>query len=200
MNAEAVMDLESTEPVAGSHELTPGKVGMWVFLVTDALSFGGLLIGYASLRAWSPVWPVPSTVLDIPLTAFNTFLLICSSVSMVLAVASAEAQDRKGVIRYLAATIACGAGFLGIQAYEYHHLFSTGLSLSSSLFGATFFTLTGFHGAHVTSGVLYLSGLLAGVLAGKFVGPHESHIEIAGLFWHFVDLIWILIFTFVYLV
>ncbi|MBI4865988.1 MAG: heme-copper oxidase subunit III [Candidatus Wallbacteria bacterium] len=198
MQAEATID---SLPVPHAHsEPSAGKVGMWIFLVTDALSFGGLLIGYASLRSWSPTWPVPSSVLDIPLTALNTFVLICSSVSMVLAVSAAETGDRKSVIRWLGATVAGGLCFLSIQAYEYHHLISGGLSLSSSLFGATFFTLTGFHGAHVASGVLYLSTLLCGVLAGKFVGHGDSHIEIAGLFWHFVDLIWILIFTFVYLV
>jgi len=179
---------------------TPGKVGMWIFLVTDALMFGGLLIAYASLRAWSRGWPVPSSVLNIPLTGFNTFLLICSSVSMVLAVEAAEGRDRRRTMRMLGATIGGGVAFLLIQAYEYSHLVHHGLTLTSSLFGSTFYTLTAFHGAHVFSGVVYLTLTLAGVARGGLLEPGDHRIEIAGLFWHFVDLIWILIFTFVYLI
>lgn len=177
-----------------------GKVGMWIFLVTDALTFGGLLIAYASLRAWAATWPQPASVLNIPLTAFNTFLLICSSVSMVLAVQSAEEEDRASTLKWLLATVAGGALFLVIQAYEYHHLIGAGLTLRSSVFGATFYTLTSFHGCHVFSGVVYLSVMALGVSRGRFVGHQDQRIEIAGLFWHFVDLIWILIFTFVYLI
>ncbi len=193
MNAEAVA--ENT-----GHELTTAKVGMWIFLVTDALTFGGLLIAYASLRAWSTSWPVPAEVLNIPLTAFNTFLLICSSVTMVMAVTACETGDRQKLVRWLGATVAGGCGFLAVQAYEYSHLIHDGLTLSSSLFGATFYTLTSFHGAHVFSGVLYLSIILGGVLLGRIGKPGDQRVEIAGLFWHFVDLIWILIFTFVYLI
>lgn len=198
MSAQAAVLEESTEFLESP---TPGKVGMWVFLTTDALTFGGLLIAYASLRSWAgATWPVPSSVLGISLTAFNTFLLICSSVSMVLAVGAAARGDRRETIRWLATTVAGGCGFLGIQAYEFTHLVHQGVTLSSSLFAATFFTLTGFHGFHVFSGVVYLSVLLVGVLLGRFTGPGDTAIELGGLFWHFVDLIWILIFTFVYLV
>lgn len=181
-------------------EAGAGKVGMWIFLVTDALTFGGLLIAYASLRAWSREWPAPASVLNIPLTAFNTFLLICSSVTMVLAIEAAARQDRGRTMRWLAATAGGGALFLLVQAYEYWHLVHGGLTLRTGLFGATFYTLTGFHGFHVLSGVIYLSIMLVGVWRGKFLLPGDQRLEIAGLFWHFVDLIWILIFTFVYLV
>lgn len=196
MSSEVVVAEEAS--LFGS--ASPGKVGMWIFLVTDALTFGGLLIGYASLRAWSGTWPEPSSQLNVPLTAFNTFLLICSSVTMVLAIEAAGRADRERTVRWLGATAGGGALFLLVQAYEYHHLIHGGLTLRSGLFGATFYTLTAFHGAHVFSGVVYLLAMLIGVKRGGFLEPGDQRLEIAGLFWHFVDLVWILIFTFVYLV
>jgi cytochrome c oxidase subunit 3 len=183
--------------------LTPGwgKLMMWVFLCSDAMSFVGLLSAYGSVRLMDPNWPVPSTVLGVPLTALNTFILICSSVTMVKALSAIKHGSQKGLVRFLLATMAGGATFLGIQAYEWTHLIvNEGLSARASLFGATFFILTGFHGCHVLSGVIYLGCIAFRAARGGYTQQSNSPVEIAGLYWHFVDLIWILVFTFVYLI
>ena len=188
--------------------LTPeswGKLGMWVFLAGDAMSFGALLAGYGAIRAGSTDWPVPNNVLGITLTAFMTFLLICTSLTMVTALSAINQGNVKKMIRFLGLTVLGGAIFLGLQAYEWTHLIHKGLSLSQNpfgnyLFGTTFFAITGFHGAHVTAGVIYLSVLAIRGLQGKLTEEKAHLVEIAGLYWHFVDLIWILVFTFIYLI
>ena len=187
--------------------LTPeswGKLGMWVFLVGDAMSFGGLLAGYGALRFGSADWPVPSKVLGVPLTAFMTFLLICSSVTMVKGLAAIRKEDRRGLRNFLLLTILGGLMFLALQAYEWTHLIGEvlpekGLTFTRHLFGTTFFVLTGFHGMHVTGGVIYLSCIVIHGMRGRYSREYHDPVEIAGLYWHFVDLVWILIFTFVYL-
>jgi len=188
--------------------LTPeswGKLGMWMFLVGDAMSFGGLLAGYGALRFGSADWPVPADVLGIPLTALMTFLLICSSVTMVKALAAIKKGDQRGLRNFLLLTILAGLIFLGLQAYEWTHLIGKvlpekGLTFTRHLFGTTFFVLTGFHGMHVTGGVIYLSCIVAQGVRGKYSRDRWEAVEIVGLYWHFVDLVWILIFTFVYLI
>ena len=188
--------------------LTPeswGKLGMWVFLVGDAMSFGGLLAAYAALRLSAPDWPVPADILGIQLTAVMTFLLICTSVTMVKGLDAIRNGDRPGLVRFLMLTVVGGALFLGLQAYEWNHLMHAGgvtltqLHGENSLFGATFFVLTGFHGLHVFSGVVYLLCIAIQGMRGKYTAESNNQVEIAGLYWHFVDLVWILIFTFVYL-
>jgi cytochrome c oxidase subunit III len=182
--------------------LTPeswGKLGMWVFLAADAMSFGGLLAGYGALRYGDPNWPHPASILGIQLTAFMTFLLICSSVTMVEALASIRKGDKAGLVKFLALTMLGGAMFLGLQAYEWTHLIEHGQSITKDNFGATFFILTGFHGCHVFSGVVYLSCILVQALRGGYTAHDNNPVEIVALYWHFVDLIWILVFTFVYL-
>src|SRR5204862_8256348 len=137
------MDIYESSELTGT---VRGKVGMWLFLVSDALTFGGLLCAYGALRMGSADWPVPSTVLDVPLTAFNTFVLICSSVTMVKALSAIRHGDVKGLQKFLLFTALGGVIFLSIQAYEYHHLlFVENLSLRHNLFCATFFSLTSFH-------------------------------------------------------
>jgi len=187
---------------AAESPLTPeswGKLGMWVFLAADAMSFGGLLAGYGALRYGDPNWPRPSTILGIQLTAFMTFLLICSSVTMVEALAAIRKGERAGLVKFLSLTILGGTMFLGLQAYEWTHLLEHGQSISKDNFGATFFILTGFHGCHVFSGVVYLSCILVQALRGTYDAHSNNPVEIVALYWHFVDLIWILVFTFVYL-
>lgn len=205
MSQVAALHADVLEPAESP--LTPeswGKLGMWIFLAADAMSFGALLAGYGALRYGSADWPVPSHVLGVGLTAFMTFLLICSSVTMVLALASIQREDMAGLRKFLALTILGGLMFLGMQAYEWSHLIHEGLGLTgnpwgASLFGTTFFIITGFHGAHVTGGVIYLSSYLIRSLLGRLQPRHVNQIEIAALYWHFVDLVWILVFTFVYL-
>jgi heme/copper-type cytochrome/quinol oxidase subunit 3 len=189
--------------------LTPdsgGKLGMWVFLAGDAMTFGALLAGYGAIRAGSVDWPLPAKVLGIQLTAFMTFLLICSSVTMVKALSAIKHGNVKNMRFFLLLTILGGATFLGLQAYEWTHLIvEKGLTFSSNpygnyLFGTTFFSITGFHGAHVTGGVIYLATIVVLSLFGRIAAKNYHIVEIAGLYWHFVDLIWILVFTFVYLI
>jgi heme/copper-type cytochrome/quinol oxidase subunit 3 len=182
---------------------TSGKIGMWIFLVTDAMTFGGFLLAYANLRALLD-WPNPSDHLNISLTAAATFILICSSVSMVLALASGSKENRKGMVGWLGVTIAGGLIFLGIQAFEWTHLIDQGMTFTHfsqgvPQFGSIFFLITGFHGLHVLSGVVYLFVIRLGAKKGRYDKGNIDHVEIAGLFWHFVDLIWILVFTFIYL-
>jgi heme/copper-type cytochrome/quinol oxidase subunit 3 len=179
---------------------TTGKIGMWIFLLSDALSFSGLLLGYAILRAGTADWPDPSSTLGINFTALLTFLLICSSVTMVLAFAAATEKNKSKTMLFLGLTILGGVLFLLGQRHEYMELYEREMTFGSSNFMSTFYVVTSFHGCHVFSGVCYLTIILVQVARGKFVEDgNTSPIELVGLFWHFVDLIWILVFTFVYL-
>lgn len=184
---------------------SPGKVGMWLYLATDGMMFSGFLIAYGALRATRD-WPNPVEALGgVHLSGFMTFLLICSSVSMVLAIDNCRRKNRQGMLNWLAATILGGVTFLGIQVYEYVHLVNDlGMTFNNykygePLFSATFFAVTGFHGLHVLAGVIYLITMFVHAYRGDFDNGDYNQLEIAGLFWHFVDLVWILVFTFVYL-
>jgi len=190
--------------------LTPeswGKLGMWIFLVGDAMGFGTLLAGYGAMRYGSADWPNPYQHLGINLTAFMTFLLICSSVTMVKGLEAVKNRDRGKAKMYLLLTALGGAWFLGLQAFEWTKLIQEGLKVwgnpwGASLFGTTFFIITGFHGLHVTGGVTYLFVMLFLVSnPATDLGPGWTYnvVEISGLYWHFVDLVWIMVFTFVYL-
>ena len=187
--------------------LTPeswGKLGMWMFLAGDAVGFGVLLASYGALRATSTDWPSPYEVLGINLTAAMTFLLICSSVTMVKALEWLGRGDRDRAVKFLLYTAAGGTIFVGLQAYEWSHLIHAGLHINgnpwgSSLFGASFFLVTGFHGLHVTGGVIYLLAIARYVLNRPQPEASYNAVEIVGLYWHFVDLVWIMVFTFMYL-
>ena len=187
--------------------LTPeswGKLGMWIFLVGDAVGFGTLLAAYGAMRATSADWPSPYDVLGINLTAAMTFLLICSSVTMVKGLEWLGNGDRIKARLYLGATALGGAIFVGLQAYEWQHLIHEGLRLGgnpwgATLFGTSFFLVTGFHGLHVTGGVIYLLAMIRYVSNRPDPAASYNAVEIAGLYWHFVDLVWIMVFTFMYL-
>jgi heme/copper-type cytochrome/quinol oxidase subunit 3 len=179
-----------------------GKIGMWIFLLTDGFGFAGLLIGLAIIRGGAPTWP-PNPELDklgIPFTAVMTFVLILSSVTMVMALAAAQEKNRKATLGWLGATVAGGLFFLLGQAKEWSGLIHEGLGVTVDHFGGTFFVITGFHGLHVTIGVIYLICMLIATRKAVMGPKHSNLLEIAGLFWHFVDLVWILVFTFVYLI
>ena len=165
----------------------------------------------AKVYAWPAPYDSATNPLSIDLTAANTFLLIGSSVSMVFALGAIQRGNRWGSVGWLAITILAGAGFLGVQIYEYRsllfgHLYPIGVSPSGhftpdvSLFASCFFTMTGFHGAHVAAGVIMLLCLLVQSIRGVYTRDHHSPVELVGLYWHFVDLVWILLFTVVYLI
>jgi cytochrome c oxidase subunit 3 len=186
------------------------KTMMWIFIVTDGLLFSGLLSGYGYLRMASKVpWPETTRVFSIPFIALMTFILITSSAFMGSAVTAARLGDHKKAVTNLALTIAGGAAFLGCQAYEWLHIIRDGARLSGALpgselaqlgvppqFPASFFVLTGFHGSHVFSGLVILLVTLIRTSMGKT--PAQG-VEMAGLYWHFVDLVWVFIFTLFYL-
>jgi cytochrome c oxidase subunit 1 len=176
------------------------KMAMWTFIGSECMLFGTLIATYMAYRGRSVVGPYPREILDIPLTTISTFDLLMSSLLMVLALAAVQRGDRRQARFWLAGTVFFGLVFLGFQAYEFTHFAHQGLTLQQNLFGSTFFVLTGFHGGHVAIGVLWLTSLLVLSLRGR-LGPEDAtKVEIAGLYWHFVDVVWIVIFTLVYLV
>jgi heme/copper-type cytochrome/quinol oxidase subunit 3 len=156
------------------------------------------------MRATSPDWPNPYDVLGINLTALMTFLLICSSVTMVKALEWLGRGDRERAKMFLFLTALGGAIFVSLQAYEWTHLIHRGLHINgnpwgASLFGTSFFLITGFHGLHVTGGVIYLLAMIGVVSRRRDPAASYNAVEISGLYWHFVDLVWIMVFTFMYL-
>jgi heme/copper-type cytochrome/quinol oxidase subunit 3 len=175
------------------------KLAMWTFLGSECFFFGSLIGTYMSYRGKSLNGPYPRDVFSANITSISTFDLLLSSLFMALAVHYAKENNLQKMLVWLGATALGGLIFLGFQAFEFTHFYEDGLSPRVNLFGATFFTLTGFHGAHVTVGVLLLVSL--GVMAnlGKINNLGEAT-EMIGLYWHFVDIVWIVIFTLVYLI
>ncbi|MBI1736803.1 MAG: cytochrome c oxidase subunit 3 [Candidatus Rokubacteria bacterium] len=205
MTTEAATLHSAVEPA--ETPVTPeswGKLGMWVFLAGDAVGFGVLLASYGAMRATSNDWPSPYEVLGINLTAAMTFLLICSSVTMVKALEWLGKGDRVRARLFLLYTAAGGTIFVGLQGYEWSKLIHEGLLISgnpwgAALFGASFYLVTGFHGLHVTGGVIYLLSIIRYVTNRPDPAASYNAVEIVGLYWHFVDLVWIMVFTFMYL-
>ena len=200
-----------------------GKLMMWYFLMSDAFTFGAFLISYGTIRFSSNAWPDPNEVfssfpfmghahLPLVFVSLMTFILIMSSVTMVLAVASGHNNDRMGVVKWMAWTIVGGIAFLACQAWEWTHLYHQGAwwgsnpftnydgTMASTNFTNFFFTITGFHGFHVFSGVIINIIMLIMAWRGDFERRgHYLMIEKAGLYWHFVDLVWVFVFTCFYL-
>ena len=181
--------------------------------VVDELTSAGATALIEDLKVYK--WPLPYdeavNPLSINLTAANTFILICSSVTMVLGLGAIQRGDKRKLTLYLLATVVIGSIFLGVQIYEYYqlmlgHHYPPGISQTGhfrpgvSLFGSCFFTMTGFHGAHVAGGVVMLTTMLIGSITGRFTRDHHAPVELVGLYWHFVDLVWIILFTVVYLI
>jgi heme/copper-type cytochrome/quinol oxidase subunit 3 len=203
------------------------KLGIWVFLGSEVMFFTALIGSYIILRFANPgAFAHPGKVLNIPVTAVNTFLLICSSVTMVKAFAAASMGDLGRMKLYLLATTLIGATFVSIQVYEYLHLIHGGFLPSgiregshfaelaaagelglgqadpgiAGVYGSSFYTMTGFHGFHVTCGVVCMSYVTIKAFRGKYTRADHRGIEVVGLYWHFVDLVWIILFTIVYLI
>jgi heme/copper-type cytochrome/quinol oxidase subunit 3 len=176
------------------------KIAFWTFIGSECLLFGSLIATYLVYEGRSVSGPTTHEILNIPLTSISTFDLLMSSLAMVLALAAVQRGDRIWARVWLGTTAFLGAIFLGFQVYEFQHFVHEGLGFTTNLFGSSFFTLTGFHGAHVFVGVIWLLTLLVRSLQGK-LGPEKAlNVEIAGLYWHFVDVVWIVIFTVVYLI
>ncbi len=175
------------------------KVGFWTFMGSECLFFASLISTYMVYKGASTTGPIPSEVLNIPLTSVSTFVLLMSSLAMVLALDGVQRGSRKLASFWLAMVIVLGATFLGFQVFEFTHFVHEGLTIRRSVFGSSFFVLTGFHGAHVAVGVLWMTVLFIMSVRGKITPGDALKVEIAGLYWHFVDIVWIVIFTLVYL-
>src|SRR5688500_13819101 len=195
------------------------KIAIWAFIGSECMLFTSLISTYLIYKGRSLVGPLPHeawrdpatgqtfpAILAIPVTSASTFVLLMSSLAMVLAhdaVVHSDIPNRPGWQSsklWLAVTALFGAIFLGFQAYEFTSFVHEGLTIRTNLFGSTFFTLTGFHGAHVTAGVLWLLSLLA-IDFKRGLKPHDAlAVDLAALYWHFVDVVWIVIFTLVYLI
>jgi heme/copper-type cytochrome/quinol oxidase subunit 3 len=214
LRTEAGLKPEQAEMIihAAPHGVVPGRPAEKAEALERHLRMAGAEAELEPLKTYQ--WPIPYdqyiNPLAINLTALNTFVLICSSVTMVLALSAIQRGNRAKCNVFLAATVIIGSIFLSIQIYEYRqlmfvHHYPIGISAnahfvpSCSLFASCFFTMTGFHGAHVTGGVILLAIVLIASLRGAFSATNYSTIELAGLYWHFVDLVWIILFTIVYL-
>ncbi len=233
MAVEHAMPPEHAESTAAAHDphaasgVLSRKLGIWVFLISEIFFFSGLIGGSAALRASEGSnWPTPGEVLNIPLTSLNTFILIVSSVAVVMALQSLQEGNQRRFKMFLVGTVVLGITFLSIQGIEYYKLIvEEGLTFDTyqihhtgaggeeaahagehaaetvhSVYGTTFYIQTGFHGAHVTGGVIWLLIITFKAFLGSYSAENYQGIETFGLYWHFVDLVWILLFTIVYLV
>ena len=188
------------------------KVGFWTFIGSDCLFFGSLIAAYMAYRNSRLVGPFPHTewtrpdgtvapaILNVAVTSISAFVLLMSSVAMVIALDGVVRNHRLQARLALLGTAILGLTFLGFQSFEFTEFYHNGLSLQQNLFGSTFFVLTGFHGTHVAFGVLWLLTMLVQDLRHPIPSSQAIKVEICGLYWHFVDIVWIVIFTFVYLI
>jgi len=187
-----------------SHQTSTGvsneKLGMWVFLGSDCLLFGGLISTYLLLRHRSVTGPGPQDVFDIPFTSVSSFVLLFSSLTMALAVGAIHRGDERRCRTFLLTTSLLGAVFIAGQVYEFTSFVNEGLGYTTNIFGSAFYTLTGFHGVHVSVGIVLLLSMFVMSVRGNLGPDRAETVEIFGLYWHFVDIVWILIFTIVYLI
>jgi heme/copper-type cytochrome/quinol oxidase subunit 3 len=195
------MNIPHTTELHPETQLYNGKLGVWLFLASEVMLFGALFSTYIVLRSSAPEWPVGSTILSVPIAFFNTLVLIASSVTMVLSWAALKMNNFGRFRLYMGLTFLAGLVFLAVKAFEYNAKFSHHLFPGTSTFLAIYFTLTGLHGLHVIGGMV-MNGYLW--LTGKswWAGKAEqftNRVETAGLYWHFVDLVWIFLFPVLYL-
>ena len=180
--------------------LSHNKLLMWMFLGSECLLFGALISTYLLLRERLPEGEIgPNDVFDIPFTSVTSFVLLASSLTMVLALSNMNRGDERRFRIWLVCTALLGSIFISGQVYEFNGFLNEGLGYTTNIFSSAFYSLTGFHGAHVAIGIIMLMSLLVLNVRGK-LGPERAEtVEIVGLYWHFVDIVWILIFTIVYL-
>ena len=188
----------------GAHVTSTGlsnnKMAMWMFLGSECLLFGGLISTYMLYKGRVNSGPQLDQIFDIPFTSVSSFVLLMSSLTMVLAVSAAQRKDDRNTNLWLTITALLGATFVGGQVYEFTAFYREGLGFTTSLFGSSFYTLTGFHGVHVTVGIIMLMALVGMISRNRIPGNKAETVELIGLYWHFVDIVWIIIFTLVYLI
>lgn len=193
---EAQAQAEHAETSTG---LDHRKLVMWIFIASETIFFAALMATYLVYRGKTP-YEEGLGHLNVWVASFNTFILLASSLTMVLSLQSIESGKKGRMIFFLILTAVFGALFLGGQVFEYLELFNHEVSIDTNLFGATFFTLTGFHGSHVAVGVLWIVMLIIRALRGGINEHNHLAVELGGLYWHFVDLVWVVLFTIIYLI
>ena len=207
-------DTAHAMPVETSTGLDTRKLAIWTFIGSECLFFATLISNYLVYKGKSLVGPLPHAesqcmlhgqmttcepIFEIPLVTFGTAVLLFSSFFVVMALNGAQRGNRKQLIFWLSATVLGGMFFVGMQVYEFSHFYHKGLGFTTNLFGSTFYTLTGFHGTHVSVGVIWLATMLVLAIRGKVPPAKALNLELAALYWHFVDVVWIVIFPVVYL-
>ena len=192
---------EAAPDAHGGHTGVPNaKLAMWLFLSSDCLFFGAFIATYLLYRGRSPAnTPQPADVYNIPFTSVTSFILLMSSLTMVLALAAVQRGDYRRFRIWIMATALFGATFIGGQIFEFTEFTREGLNVSTNLFGSSFFILTGIHGTHVLVGIVWLMSLWGLSMQSRLSQSDSERVEIAGLYWHFVDVVWIVIFTVIYL-
>ena len=200
MQERGTIHVYESEHETTSTGLPNVKLAIWLFLASDVLLFGALITSYVVYRGRSVVGPYPSDVFDIPFTSVSSFVLLASSLTMVLALAATQRGDMGRARLWLLATALLGMAFVGGQVYEFTTFYEEGLGLTTNVFATTFYVLTGFHGTHVTVGILMLLTLFTLSFTGRIGQKDAMSVEMVGLYWHFVDIVWIVIFTIVYLI
>lgn len=198
----AVTDHDAHAAHAAHHTSLPidnRKLAIWTFIGSECLFFASLISTFLIYRDAHATGPGPHDIFEVPLVTFGTAILLFSSFFVVMALNGAQEGNRKKLITWLSLTVMCGVFFVGMQVYEFNHFYHKGLGYSTNLFASSFYTLTGFHGTHVAIGTLWLGTLLKDAIKGRIPAGKALNLEIAALYWHFVDVVWIIIFPVVYL-
>lgn len=175
------------------------KLAIWVFIGSECMFFATLISTFLVYAGQSLKGPFPKDIFEVPLVTAGTAVLLFSSFFVVMALDGAQKGDRRKLITWLSLTVMCGVFFAGMQVYEFYHFYHLGLGYTTNLFSASFYTLTGFHGSHVVLGTLWLGTLLKDAIKGRIPPKKSLNLEMAALYWHFVDVVWIIIFPVVYL-
>jgi cytochrome c oxidase subunit 3 len=201
----AVADTAALQERPADEHHKPGGIsssllGMVLFIASEVMFFGGLFGAYFTIRSAAPQWPPPDTPhLSAAYAAVLTAILVTSSVTMQLGVWAIRKNEQRRLLLFLAVSLVLGLIFLCLQAYEYANLIEEGMTLSSGVFGSTFYTLTGFHGAHVAGGAAFILIVLLRARSGQFTARYHDTVEMASYYWHFVDVVWLGLFSTIYL-
>jgi heme/copper-type cytochrome/quinol oxidase subunit 3 len=209
--AQTVVATGDAEPVVSHSDhstetnmgVSNNKLAIWLFIASEALFFGAFITTYFLYRGRDAQFlkgPTPSELLNIPFTSVTSFVLLMSSLTMVLAVSSIERGDHQRFRLWIVATALMGSVFIAGQAYEFQSFVQEGMGYTTNRASSAFYTLTGFHGVHVTVGIIMLVSLVLLSLRGKLPEHRSETVEVIGLYWHFVDIVWIFLFPLLYLI